>query len=292
MNRADSPFSAVSAGKRRRFRHLFRADGRALFVAMDHPAYMGVGVTPDAAAAIAAGRPDAVLATWQLARARPEALAGSGLVLRVDGGISDLGDPPPADTTSLLYSAEQAMVLGADAVVIMAFPGTPDEERSLGRLGQLAAECELLGLPVLAESIPGGWPRTVPWTAENVARGARIAVELGADIVKTLCPGPPEEFAAVAEAVPVPVVALGGPKVDDEDQVVALARGVVEAGGAGVAFGRNVWGSDDPAALVGRLLDAVHGAARPDSRGAVENDAAADAHGRGAAPGDSTGGAR
>ena len=107
----------------------------------------------------------------------------------------------------------------------MVFPGTPDEERSLGRLARLSAECEQLGLLVMAESIPGGWPRTVPWTAENVGRGARIAVELGADIVKTMCPGPPEEFAAVAEACPAPVVALGGPKVDDEDQVVALARG-------------------------------------------------------------------
>ncbi|MYB04135.1 MAG: fructose-bisphosphate aldolase [Acidimicrobiaceae bacterium] len=260
MNSTSAPLSAVSAGKRRRFRHIFRADGRAVFVAMDHPSYMGMGVAPEAAASIARGGPDAILATWQLARARPAAFAGAGLVLRVDGGISDLGDPPAADTTSLLYTAEQAMVLGADAVVIMVFPGTPDEQHSLQRLARLAAECELLGLPVMAESIPGGWPRTVPWTAENVGRGARLAVELGADIVKTMCPGPVEEFAAVAEACPAPVVALGGPKVDDEDQVVALARGVVEAGGAGVAFGRNVWGSDDPAALVGRLLEAVHGA--------------------------------
>ena len=260
MSTTGGPYSAVSAGKRRRFRRMFRADGRAVFVAMDHPAYMGTGVAPQAAAAIAAARPDAVLATWQLARARPEAFSGSGLVLRVDGGISDLGEPPSADTTSLLYTAEQAMVLGADAVVIMVFGGTPDEDRSLSRLAQLAAECEQIGLPLMAESIPGGWPRTVPWTVENVSRGARIAVELGADIVKTVCPGPPEEFAAVAEACAAPVVALGGPKVADEDQVVALARGVAEAGGAGVAFGRNVWGSDDPAALVGRLLDAVHGA--------------------------------
>ena len=191
MSTAGLPASAVSAGKRRRFRHIFRADGRAVFVAMDHPAYMGMGVAPSAAAAIAQGQPDAVLATWHLARTRPEAFAGAGLVLRVDGGISDLGDPPASDTTSLLYSAEQAMVLGADAVVIMVFPGTPDEEHSLGRLARLAAECELLGLPVMAESIPGGWPRTVPWTAENVGRGARLAVELGADIVKTMCPGPP-----------------------------------------------------------------------------------------------------
>ena len=252
--------SAVTAGKLRRARHLFGADGRAVFVAMDHPAYMGAGVSAAAAGAIAEARPDGILATWNLARSRCEDFAGSGLILRVDGGISDLGDPPAADTTSLLYSAEQALVLGADAVVIMVFPGTPDEERSLGRLARLAAECEQLGLPVMAESIPGGWARTVEWNTENVGRGARIAVELGADIVKTVCPGPAEEFAAVAEACPGPVVALGGPKVDDEDQVVALARGVVEAGGAGVAFGRNVWGSDDPAALVGRLMEAVHGA--------------------------------
>lgn len=251
--------SAISAGKRRRARHLLGSDGRAVFVAMDHPAYLGKGVSAPAVAAIASAGPDAILATWQLARAHPEAFASSGLVLRIDGGISDLGDPASEDVSSLLYTAEQAMVVGADAVVVMLFPGTPDEARSLGRLARLCAECEHLGLPVMAESIPGGWPRTVPWTTENVARGARIAIELGADIVKTLCPGPPESFAAVVDACAGPVVALGGPKVDDTDQVVALARGVVAAGAAGVAFGRNVWGADDPAALVARLHEAVHG---------------------------------
>ncbi len=253
------PYSAVSAGKRRRFRRIFAEDGRALIVAMDHPAYMGSGVPPHAAQAVASAGPDAVLATWQLARSRPEEFARCGLILRVDGGISDLGDAPKSDTTSLLYTAEQAMVLGADAVVIMIFPGTPDEGRSLGRLGQLSAECERLGLLVLAESIPGGWGQSVGWTVESVSRGARLAVELGADMVKTMCPGPSEAFAEVAAACPAPVVALGGPKVDDVDQVVAHAAGVVAAGGRGVAFGRNVWGADDPATLVRRLLAAIHG---------------------------------
>ncbi|GIU86058.1 MAG: hypothetical protein KatS3mg009_0573 [Acidimicrobiia bacterium] len=77
--------------------------------------------------------------------------------------------------------------------------------------------------------------------------------------MKTVCPGPTDEFAAVAEASPVPVVALGGPKMASEDDVVAVARGVVAAGAAGIAFGRNVWGSPDPAALVRRLRHAVHG---------------------------------
>jgi DhnA family fructose-bisphosphate aldolase class Ia len=180
------------------------------------------------------------------------------LVLRIDGGLADMGDPSPDDISSLLYTAEEAMVLGADAVIIMVFPGTHDEHLSLGRLARLSAEAEKIGLCVIAESIPGGWAQEVPWTTENVGKGARIAVELGADIIKTMCPGPTAEFAEVIAACPAPVVALGGPKVDNEDDVVATAAGVVAAGAAGVAIGRNVWGSDDPTALIGRLLGAVH----------------------------------
>jgi DhnA family fructose-bisphosphate aldolase class Ia len=47
--------------------------------------------------------------------------------------------------------------------------------------------------------------------------------------------------------------------MSSEDDVVALARGVVAAGAAGIAFGRNVWGSPDPTTLVQRLREAVHG---------------------------------
>jgi DhnA family fructose-bisphosphate aldolase class Ia len=255
----DEPTSAVAAGKLRRARHLFGDDGRTLLVAVDHAAYMGAGPPLASIPAIAAGRPDGVLATWHIARAHAGELAGCGLVLRVDGGISDLGDHAAGDVSDLLYRAEAAMALGADAVVVLAFPGAPDEDHSLKRLARLCAECELLGLPVMAEMIPGGWARAIEWSTEHVRAAARMGVELGADIIKTVCPGPPAEFAAVVDGCPAPVVALGGPKTDSEDDVVALARGVVEAGAAGVAFGRNVWGSADPAALVGRLREAVHG---------------------------------
>ncbi|GAA5058256.1 DhnA family fructose-bisphosphate aldolase class Ia [Thermocatellispora tengchongensis] len=262
--------SAVGAGKLRRMRRMFGDDGRSVFVAIDHAAYMGEGPPlGEPMREIAAGRPDGVLATWHLARAYAGEFASSGLVLRVDGGSSELGDLPANDLNQIMYNAEQAARLGADCVVVLAFPGAPDEDKSLGRLARLVAECELLGLPVMAEMIPGGWARAVPWTAENVARAARIGAELGADIIKTVCPGPPEEFAKVVETCPVPVVALGGPKMDNEDQLVAVARGVVEAGGAGVAFGRNVWGSEKPRQLVERLREAVHGAASGAASGAT-----------------------
>jgi DhnA family fructose-bisphosphate aldolase class Ia len=251
--------SAVGTGKRRRARRLFGADRRTVLVALDHAAYMAAGPPATAVAACAAAGPDGVLATWHTARAYADELAGTGLVLRIDGGVSDLAEPGAEDVSDVLYRAEQAVAIGADAVVLLAFPGAPDEHRSLQRLAGVCAECELLGLPVMAEMIPGGWAQAVEWSVENVSAAARIAVELGADIVKTVCPARPEEFAAIVEACPAPVVALGGPKVDNEDDVVALARGVVEAGAAGVAFGRNVWGSPDPAKLIARLHDAVHG---------------------------------
>lgn len=253
------PSSSVGAGKTRRYRRLVRPDGRCCLIAVDHAAHMGAGPPHDTAERIVAGAPDGVLATWDLARSHAVALAETGLVLRVDGGASELGGLPTTDVTSLLYRAEDAMRLGADAVVLLVFPGAPDEEHSLLRLTRLVSECEQIGLPVMAETIPGGWGQAVEWSTENVARAARLAVELGADMIKTVCPGPAEEFAAVVDACTVPVVALGGPRMEDEDAVVAFAAGVVQAGAAGIAFGRNVWGSPDPAALTARLVSAVHG---------------------------------
>lgn len=253
--------SSVGAGKLRRLRRFLKPDGRAVLVAMDHAAYMGGGPPYGAGLeAIASGRPDGILATWHLARSHPGLFAESGLVVRLDGGISELGERATADVGDVLHDLEDALVLGADGVVVLAFPGAPDEHLSLQRLAGLASACERHGLPVMAEVIPGGWAQAVPWTVENVAKGARIGAELGADIIKTVCPGPPEQFAAVVAACPVPVVALGGPRMTSEDDVVALARGVTRAGAAGIAFGRNVWGSADPASLLARLHDAVHGA--------------------------------
>jgi DhnA family fructose-bisphosphate aldolase class Ia len=254
--------SGVAAGKRRRSRRFMAADDRTVLVALDHAAYMQHGPEVGAVTEIVAGGPDGVLATWHLARAHADELASVGIILRVDGGISELGAQSDSDVSDVLYRVEAAAALGADAVVLLAFPGAPDEERSLTRLARVCGEGELLGMPVMAEMIPGGWGRAVEWSTANVASAARIGVELGADIIKTVCPGPVAEFAAVTAACPAPVVALGGPRSDSEDDVVALARGVVDAGAAGIAFGRNVWGSSDPRKLVARLVEAVHGVNR------------------------------
>src|SRR4051794_8036503 len=98
--------SAVAAGKTRRFRRVVRSDGRSCLVAIDHAAYMGAGPPLDAMDAIAAGGPDAILATWNLARTHASTFADSGLVLRIDGGTSELGEFASSDVSSILHRPE------------------------------------------------------------------------------------------------------------------------------------------------------------------------------------------
>src|SRR3546814_11072454 len=116
----------------------------------------------------------------------------------------------------------------------------------------------MVGLPVMAEMIPGGFGRAVEWSVENIVKAARLGAELGADIIKTVCPQDPAEFAEVVAGCPVPVVALCGPKMDDEDAVVAVASSVIAAGGAGVDVGRTEWASPDPGNQVRAPLDDRH----------------------------------
>ena len=254
--------SAVGAGKVRRFSRFMGVDGRALLVAIDMQSATGRGPALDVVERVAEGGPDGILATWHIARRYPAAFAECGLVLRVDGAVTLMGDPAEGDDLHLMYGAEQAAVIGADAVVLMAFPGMDDEVRSLRRLAALVGECEKIGMPVIAESIPGGWAREAPWDTEHIARGARVCVEIGADAIKTMAPPDVDDLARVVENCEVPLFVLGGPKKDSEDEVVDHARRVVEAGASGIAFGRNTWGAADPTAMVRRLYEAVHGRPR------------------------------
>ena len=133
------------------------------------------------------------------------------------------------------------------------------DTRSLVRLAEVVREAEKIGMPVIAESIPGTWARTVPWDTEHIARAARICIEAGADAIKT--PAPPDiaDLPEVMANCETPVFILGGPKKDSGDEAVQYAAAVVAAGASGIAFGRNTWGAKDPTEMVRRLSAAVHG---------------------------------
>jgi len=69
--------------------------------------------------------------------------------------------------------------------------------------------------------------------------------------------------ARVADAVGcgVPVILAGGAIANDRKQLLAEVGTAIQHGAAGVAFGRNVWGTADPAGMVRSLCEVVHGTA-------------------------------
>jgi len=93
---------------------------------------------------------------------------------------------------------------------------------------------------------------------KRLAHAARVAEELGADIVKVNYTGSVETFADVVSGVKIPVVIAGGPKAKSVKGLLCTVRDARLAGAQGVALGRNIFQHSDPeamAAVVRRTLD-------------------------------------
>ena len=249
----------MSTGKQVRLNRIFSADKKAVVIAMDH-GLPGVAplahlLKPDRLLKqVIAGGGDAILTTPGIAEMFAEQIGHLGLILRLDGGSTMMSESP--GEMSLISSVEDALKLGADAVAVMGFCGTPDESTSLRTLGVVANECRRLGVPLLAEMLPLGFSGKPD--ISQLARAARVGCEMGADIIKIKYAGPPDAYHEVIETSFSPVLILGGGARSSAD-VLAEIREAISAGAAGVAIGRNVWQSDDPMEMTRSIVKAVHG---------------------------------
>jgi fructose-bisphosphate aldolase, class I len=244
----------------RRLSRIFRPDGRTLIVAIDHGLTEGPvkgleslgAIIP----AIVAGGADAVLASYGTALRFEQALAPLGLILRIDGSSTSIGSLTPAGS---FYSVADALRLGADAVVVSAFPGTPQEELSLRSLAATIRDAHRWGMPVMGELAPGGFDTGPEFrTAEIVATAARVAAEMGADWLKLPYT---EEFQRVVQASFVPVAILGGVRSNDPRVLLSTIHAAIQAGGAGVAMGRNIFQAEDPAGMIRAVAAIIHAGA-------------------------------
>lgn len=244
--------------KRRMYR-IFREDARSLVVALDHGG--GLDVYPFLAEparvldAVVENGADAILTTPGIAQEFFQALKSVGLILRVDGGSSQLAKEMQC---KLLYSVEDALRLGADAVACMGFPGADLETDTLTNIATLARDCLAWNVPLMAEMVPGGLINSQLLTVENIRLAARIGVELGADFIKTEYIGPPDRFKQVIENCYRPVLMLGGARTNDAQSLFTAVKSGIDIGVAGVVMGRNVWGHSRPGAMVKALAAIVH----------------------------------
>jgi len=86
---------------------------------------------------------------------------------------------------------------------------------------------------------------------------ARVAAELGADLVKTNWPGDPDSFKQVVDGCMVPVIIAGGEKTGIKG-ILEITKESIDVGGAGVAYGRNVFQAENPTSVVKALCLIVH----------------------------------
>ena len=151
------------------------------------------------------------------------------------------------------WTVEYADEIGADAVGYTVYSGSNREPEMYEDFQRVQREARDHDLPVVMWSYPRG-QGVKNDTKENViAYGARIALELGADVAKVKYPGSSDAMEHVVQAAgDVKVVMSGGSKTDDYE-FLSSVEAVMEAGGKGLAVGRNVWQRDDPE----RILDAL-----------------------------------
>jgi fructose-bisphosphate aldolase, class I len=237
------------------------ASGRILTVAVDHaPSYgvlRGLESIQQVVDAVAAAGPEALLLMKGTASRCFAPHAGRVALILKSSTLS----PYHPQHDVWVSPVEDAVRLGADAIAMALTVGSPQQADLLANLGALVRQAEQVGMPVIVHAYPNGEmvPRDEVYSAARVGYASRLAMELGVDIVKTFYTGSAETFGQVVErAAPVLVVAAGGPRLETDADVLHMAHSVVQAGAAGITFGRNIWQSVDPGRLIGALKCILH----------------------------------
>lgn len=182
------------------------------------------------------------------------------LILKLNGKTAI---PPDNEAFSpCTGSVEDAVRLGADAVGYTVYVGSPAQDRDFDQFREVRAEADRLGMPVIVWAYPRGEFVGKKGGKESlyaVDYAARVALELGADIVKlnypvrsekdaqspapynTLALSPEAAFHKVVQSAGRALVLVsGGEKVGDTE-LLAKVRSSMDAGATGIIFGRNLW---------------------------------------------------
>ncbi len=155
----------------------------------------------------------------------------------------------------LIGSVEEALKLGADGVSIQVNLGTGSDNYMIEKLGEVSKACMEWGMPLLAMV----YSYNKPQDYTEIAHAARLAEELGADLVKVCCPSQIEYVHKVMESVQIPVLIAGGSVVTDEAQLFKTINNVLKEGASGVAIGRNIFQRNNPEEILHLISKLVHG---------------------------------
>lgn len=266
-------------GKRIRAGRLFDpASGQAIVVALSHGILLGPSAGMESLARLRAtsaalSAADALMVAPGLVEPLEDAFVGRdrpALIIHADwqsasrSVFRDEGLAVAAVGAATTATAEEAAAAGAVAVMTFLYAGFDDprlERDEIARNAAMARACERAGILHMMEP-RNARERTQPAERHDAAVAAylaRLAAEIGADIVKVVHPGSREALAQVVDGCPAPVLLAGGSEAEDPERGDALAADAVATGCRGLVFGRAIVRADDPAATLARFRAIVHG---------------------------------
>ncbi|MBZ9792202.1 class I fructose-bisphosphate aldolase [Rhizobium sp. 3T7] len=258
-----------------RMNRLF-GNGRCLDVAIDHgvcnePSFLdGLENMPAVLKALVDAKPDAIQMNYGQADLLQD-LPGKdkpALVMRID-----MGNPynriRHRDMWAVLQNEVEPLIgalqMDAACVVVNLFmlPDEPDLFRQcVQNIARVRADCEKYGMPLMIEPLVmqpvterGGY--MVDGDAEKIVTLARLAREMGADIVKADPTTNAGDFHRVVEAARCPVLVRGGGK-EELFAVFAKSAALMRQGAMGMVYGRNIYQHTNPNAVVRGLMAIIH----------------------------------
>lgn len=177
-----------------------------------------------------------------------------GLIVHLSAGTGLGGDP---NSKVIVTTVEEAITLGADAVSIHINLGADTEPQMIENAGEVSRKCQQWGMPLLAMVYPRGKNMKDPFDVDALKTCARVAAELGADIVKTSYTGDIDTFREVTRGAQIPVVIAGGPKMNSDIEMLTMVSDSIEAGGKGVSIGRNIFQHKNIVGITAAVSDIV-----------------------------------
>ena len=257
----ESNYIMSNLGKSIRLERLFdRKSKKTIIIPMDHGLTVGTvkGLEnlTDMVDKVALGGANAVIKHSGMVRSgHRQYKKDIGLIIHLSGATSS---SPFPNNKVIVCSVERALKMGADGVSIHINIGADEEPEMLQDAQRIIESSREWGVPLLAMLYPRGKKINDENAPDVINIAVRAGAELGADIVKTNYTGDIDSFKYIVKSVNIPVIIAGGPKKDTIPDLLHLVHDSIQAGGAGVAFGRNVFQAKDPTKIVNALSKIVH----------------------------------
>jgi len=203
------------------------------------------------------------------------------IVLKINGKTRIPAANEPV--SPMTGSVEDAVRIGADAIGYTLYVGSPNQHTDFTQFRKVKADAERYGMPIIMWAYPRGEAIDKKGGRNSlfaVDYAARVADELGADIVKLNVPKDDpktrsmqrapydklelsyeERVSKVVKTAGKCMVLFSGGGMMSDEEVIRRAKVCVEQGATGLIFGRNLWQRewDDALAMTKKLKDMMKG---------------------------------